>query len=209
MYTRPPYDADEPKGIYKYLPRSPGEWEQIEGKQDGFVDGYGVFFEDFRASKTMTRAEVKEIEDEEKKKEEMRRTGELSDSDSDEDSEEEERRKKKKQKKKKGGDDDDDDDENENAAGSIWKRVDKAAKQLVRAGSFDRDRLVADYWTVLCVMYCGGGGEQLCGRKGREARHDWRDKCCLFVCLFVCLSCMYVVVACRCSRVVSFFIMYM
>ena len=103
----------------------------------------------------MTRAETKEMEDEEKKKEEMRRTGELSESDSDEDSEEEEKKKKKKKKKQKG----DEDEENEDRAGKIWKRVDRAAKQLVRSATLARDRLAADYWTVLCVMYCGGENE--------------------------------------------------
>ena len=157
-------NTDEPEGIYKYLPRAPGEWEGIEGKEEGFVDGYGLFFEDFRASSHMSKEEIKEIEAEEKEKERLRKQGELSDSDEEE--EEEEPPKKKKKKKSGGGwfgwggggkgDEEEEEEEEEEKTGpGIWNRLNKAAKNLVVDVREARERISADYWTVLCVMYCG------------------------------------------------------
>ena len=46
-------------GMWKYLPREAGEWEEHEETKetDRFVDGYGVLFEDFRASTHMSKSQ--------------------------------------------------------------------------------------------------------------------------------------------------------
>jgi len=46
----------------RYLPRSAGEWEEHEDTKntDRFVDGYGVLFEDFRASSHMSESQEDE-----------------------------------------------------------------------------------------------------------------------------------------------------
>ena len=60
-------------GIKRFIPQAKGEWVEDEESEDRFMDGYGMLFEDFRASKREHDAanEIVEREERERRREEL------------------------------------------------------------------------------------------------------------------------------------------